>query len=208
MSWIISAILVSYLLGSIPNAYLFGRLLKGIDIRRFGSGNVGATNALRVLGKKVGIAVLILDMLKGLLASTLLADFILLKTKIVPAEALRIMLGAGSISGHNWSLFLNFKGGKGVATTIGVLLGLAIKIAQVKAAFILLLLTWLAVFFIFRIVSLASVVASIFLPIYMTICDTSRFLVISSAVLSIFIILRHRSNLSRLWHHEESRLTF
>lgn len=112
MLWIIITICASYLLGSIPTAYIFGRLLKGIDIRDFGSGNVGATNALRVLGKPVGITVLIIDILKGVLAVALLGNLLSAKVSFLPPEILRVMSGLCAIAGHNWTIFLNFKGGK------------------------------------------------------------------------------------------------
>lgn len=110
MLWIITGIIISYFIGSIPTAFIFGRLLQGIDIRKFGSGNVGATNAIRVLGKRVGIAVLILDILKGVI-SILLVQEIASRINISP-EILRILSGVSCICGHNWTIFLNFKEGK------------------------------------------------------------------------------------------------
>jgi glycerol-3-phosphate acyltransferase PlsY len=108
MPWIILGILVSYFIGSIPVAYLFGRLLKGIDIREFGSGNVGATNALRVLGKGAGITVLVLDILKGFIAVVFLGNFVAIKAGI-PEVTTRILLGLSCICGHNWTIFLRFE---------------------------------------------------------------------------------------------------
>jgi len=206
MLWIILAITISYLIGSIPTAYIFGRLLKGIDIRKFGSGNVGATNALRVLGKPAGITILILDILKGFLVVVFLGNFIALRMMDISSETLRIILGLSCICGHNWTLFLKFKGGKGVATTFGVLLGLAIKIAGLKLVVGLAILTWLVIFIITRIVSLASVLTGISLPIYMMFFKQSFSLISLSIILSIFILLRHRANLKRLFQGKESRL--
>lgn len=208
MLWIILGIATSYLIGSIPVAYIFGRLLKGIDIRKFGSGNIGATNALRVLGKGPGITVLVLDILKGFVVVLFLGNFITSKITGICDEILRIILGLSCISGHNWTIFLKFKGGKGVATTFGVLLGLAIKIGNLKITLGLAVLTWLAIFFIFRIVSLASVLTGIALPIYMTIFRQSGTLIFASAIISVFIIIRHRSNLKRLFQGKEPRITF
>ena len=161
----IVALLVSYLLGSIPTAYLFGRVLKGVDIRKVGSGNVGATNALRVLGKGPGITVLILDILKGLIAVTLLANLFIYQPVIWQAQNLCIIMGLCCICGHNWTIFLQFRGGKGIATSFGVLIGLAMKIPGLSLVVGLIILFWFIVFFSFRMVSLASIVAAIALPI-------------------------------------------
>jgi glycerol-3-phosphate acyltransferase PlsY len=207
MLWILLAIIVSYLIGSIPTAYIFGRLLKNIDIRKFGSGNVGATNALRVLGKWPGITVLILDVIKGILPIVFLGDFLLLKSTLNPQAAL-IILGLSCIAGHNWTIFLNFKGGKGMATTLGVLIGLAFRIADLKMILVLLIMTWLLVFLITRIVSLASLISALALPVVMVLFKQSTILVITSLILSGFVILRHKSNLSRLLRGKETKLTF
>lgn len=208
MPWIILAILISYLIGSIPTAYIFGRLLKGIDIRKFGSGNVGATNALRVLGKGPGITVLFLDILKGFVSVFFLGNLLALKVAGLSDESLRIILGLVCISGHNWTIFLGFKGGKGIAATFGVLLGLALKIAGLKVILGLIILTWLVTFIMLRVVSVASVLAGIALPIYMILFKHSHILIFSSIILSFFIILRHKSNLKRFFQGKEQRLTF
>ena len=205
MQWIILGIIASYLIGSVPTAYIFGRLLKGIDIRKFGSGNVGATNALRVLGKGPGAAVLILDILKDFIVVVYLGDFIIARSALISTEALRIILGLSCISGHNWTVFLQFKGGKGVATTLGVLLGLSVKIVGVKLI-LAIALTWFVVFLIARIVSVASVATGIAIPIYMLIFKQSLILILSGALLCIFIILRHVSNLKRFFQGKEKRL--
>ncbi|MDD5166952.1 MAG: glycerol-3-phosphate 1-O-acyltransferase PlsY [Candidatus Omnitrophica bacterium] len=207
MLWTILAIIISYLLGSIPTAYIYGRIFKKIDIRKLGSGNVGATNALRVLGKRAGIIVLLLDILKGSIAVVFLGDLLAPKM-IISDEAARVILGLACISGHNWTIFLNFKGGKGVATTFGVLLGLALRIAGLKMVLLLAILTWLSVFIISRIVSLASVVTAIGLPLYALLFKVSFPVVLLSSILSIFLILRHRSNLKRLLQGKEPQLDF
>ena len=208
MPWIILGIFISYLIGSIPTAYIFGRLLKGIDIRQFGSGNVGATNALRVLGTGQGIAVLVLDILKGSLAVIFLGNLIYPKVAFVSDEILRIILGLSCICGHNWTIFLRFKGGKGIATTFGVLFGLSIKIAGLKVILSLIILTWLLIFVIVRIVSVASVLSGIAFPIYMIIFKQSNILRFTSILISIFILLRHKSNIKRVFQGKESRLRF
>lgn len=206
MLWIIPGILISYLIGSIPTAYIFGRLLKGIDIRKFGSGNIGATNALRVLGKPAGIAVLVLDILKGFVGVFFLGNIVAARITGISDITARVLLGFCCICGHNWTIFLRFKGGKGMATTLGVLLGLAVKAAGIKVVFALVILTWLVVFAISRIVSLASILSGIALPLYMFLLKQPRILIYSSALLSILIILRHKSNLKRLSQGKEPRL--
>jgi len=206
MPWIIAGIVISYLIGSIPTAYIFGRLLKGIDIRKFGSGNVGATNALRVLGKPAGIAVLGLDILKGFVAVFFLGNIIVARITGISDITARVLLGFCCICGHNWTIFLRFKGGKGMAATLGVLLGLAVKAAGIRTIFALVILTWLAVFIITRIVSLASILSGIALPAYMFLFKQPRILIYSTVLLSVFIILRHKSNLKRLVQGKEPRL--
>jgi glycerol-3-phosphate acyltransferase PlsY len=206
MLWIIPAVFISYLVGSIPTAYIFGRLLKGIDIRKFGSGNVGATNALRVLGKGVGITVLLLDILKGFLTVVFIGNFAVSRAINISNEAIRISLGLSCISGHNWTIFLSFKGGKGIATTFGVLLGLAVSLTGFRLVLFASILTWLVVFLIARIVSIGSVITGIALPIYMVIFKQSKITVFSGIILALFIILRHKSNLKRIFQGKEPRL--
>ena len=205
---IVLVTIISYLIGSIPTAYIFGRWLKGIDIRQYGSGNVGATNALRVLGKGPGIAVLLLDVIKGLVAVLFLGGLLEPEINLIGSQARYIILGLACISGHNWTVFLSFKGGKGVATTLGVLAGLAIKISGLKLILGLMLLTWLAVFLIARIVSLASVIAAVSFPIYMLLFKQSRALFFTSLIFTAFILLRHKSNLKRIFQGKEPRLKF
>lgn len=208
MLWIITGIIISYLIGSIPTAYLFGKILKGIDIRNFGSGNVGATNALRVLGKKIGILVLLIDILKGLLPVIFLGDYLVSVGVPLSPEATRILLGLCCISGHNWTIFLRFKGGKGVATTLGVLLGLSFRITILGKAFGLVVLVWLATFFISRMVSLASILAGTSFPVFMFYVQGTKQLIFFSLVVAGFIILRHRANLKRIIQGKEPRLYF
>ena len=203
MLWIIPGTAISYLVGSIPTAYIFGRTLKGIDIRKFGSGNVGATNALRLLGKGPGMLVLALDILKGLLPVVLLGNLIQPRSSLNP-QIILIILGIACIIGHNWTVFLNFKGGKGIATSLGVLLGLAIKIPGLGTGLGIVLLIWLAVFMISRIVSLSSLISAISLPVFMLIFKQSKIMILTTLVLSIFVILRHKANIIRLCHGQEN----
>lgn len=206
MPWIILGTLISYLIGSLPTAYIFGRALKGIDIRKFGSGNVGATNALRVLGKPAGIAVLVLDIIKGFVAVLFLGNIIATRIAGISDITTRVILGLSCIAGHNWTVFLKFKGGKGMATTLGVLSGWTVKVAGIKLIFALVILTWLFVFLITRIVSLASILSAITLPVYMFLFKEPRILIYSGVLLAIFIILRHKSNLKRIFAGKEPPL--
>jgi len=208
MDYLIIGIIGSYLIGSIPTAYLFGRCLKGIDIRKFGSGNVGATNALRVLGKGPGISVLIIDIFKGLIPVVFLGNFIAARVTFLTAEIIYIIIGLACICGHSWTIFLNFKGGKGIATTFGALFGLAIITPSLKAILGLTMLTWFLVFILVRIISVASILSAIALPIFMVCFKKSPLLILFSIILSALIILRHKSNLKRIFQGKESRITF
>jgi len=204
----IAALLISYLIGSLPTAYLFGRILKRIDIRKVGSGNVGATNALRVLGKGPGIAVLLIDILKGFLTVVFLGNFFGNKAALLSSQDLSIFMGLACICGHNWTIFLQFKGGKGIATTFGVLLGLALKIPGLNSVIGLLILAWFTVFLLFRIVSLASICCAIALPVFTLIFKLPPMLIYLSFLLCIFVIIRHKANLVRIFRGREPRLYF
>ncbi len=208
MLWTVIALLVSYLLGSIPTAFLFGKMLKGIDIRKVGSGNVGATNALRALGKGPGITVLALDIIKGLFAVVFLGNYFADKPVLWQAQKLRIFMGLCYICGHNWTIFLRFKGGKGIATTFGVLLGFALKIHGLNIIIGILILTWLIVFFTFRIVSLASIIAALALPASCVFFRLPGPIISVSLILCVFVIIRHKANLERIFRGKESRLYF
>jgi glycerol-3-phosphate acyltransferase PlsY len=206
MARIIIASLISYLVGSIPTAYIFGRVLKGIDIRKSGSGNVGATNAFRVLGKTAGITVLIIDILKGLFCVVVVGKFVTGVNLPVSDTVARIILGFICICGHNWTVFLQFKGGKGVATTLGVLIGLGIIVPGLGKALLLTVVIWIITFAIFRTVSLSSVLSSICFPVFAFLFKEPAEIIIMSLILSFFILLRHRSNIQRIIQGKERRL--
>ena len=205
---LICAIILSYLIGSIPTAYIFGRIVKGVDIRKHGSGNVGATNAFRVLGAGFGITVLLLDALKGLVCVVGLADYILSRGLALNPLMLRVVLGLTAVAGHSWTVFLNFKGGKGMAATLGVLVGLSIKFPILRIILLVEIALWLAVFLSSRIVSLASVISAIVFSIFFIIFRQSPYLVLMSLILSLLIVFRHKSNIFRLLRGEESRINF
>ena len=192
---------LSYLLGSIPTAYIAGKFYKGIDIREHGSRNVGATNVFRVLGKVPGTIVLVIDILKGVLAVALVSSFLGLESNIF-----YILFGMASVCGHNWTVFLNFKGGKGVATSLGVLIGLTIKIISIRAVLALAVLIWAGVFIGFGYVSLASIVSVIFLPLLMLVFTHSFELVVLGVVFCVFVVIRHRPNIQRLLDGKESKV--
>lgn len=208
MLWTIAALLVSYLLGSIPTAYLFGKALKGIDIRKVGSGNVGATNAMRALGRGPGITVLLLDILKGFITVTFITDYFAGRAGFLQAQNLSILMGLACICGHNWTVFLQFKGGKGIATSFGVLLGLSLKIPGLNIVIGIVILTWLGVFFAFRMVSLASICGAVVLPIFALLLKLSWALFSVSLLLCAFVIIRHKANLTRIFGGTEPRLYF
>lgn len=207
MALMLLGIAFSYFIGSLPTAYLSGKLIKGIDIRNHGSGNVGATNAFRVLGAPIGITVLLLDALKGIICVIVIADFLITKGVVINELFLRIVLGVVSVIGHSLTVFLRFKGGKGMATTLGVLIGLAIKFPALKAILLIEVLLWFLVFMISRIVSLASIVSAVFLPIFFIAFKQPMSLIIMSLFLAIFIIYRHKANIFRLLHNQEPRLS-
>jgi glycerol-3-phosphate acyltransferase PlsY len=198
---VIIGIFLSYLIGSIPTAYIFGKSLKGIDIREHGSGNVGATNVFRVLGKKPGIFVLLLDILKGIIAVAVVSDLLGLTEVIY-----RVILAVAVVCGHNWTVFLGFKGGKGIATSFGVLIGLTIKIAVIRPVLILAVLIWLVCFFTTRIISVSSIVAATCLPIVMVLTDQEITIICLGVMFCIFVVLRHKANIRRLFAGQEPRV--
>jgi acyl phosphate:glycerol-3-phosphate acyltransferase len=201
MIYFLGGLIAAYLLGSIPTAYIFGKLLKNIDIREYGSGNVGATNVFRSVGKIPGIIVLLLDLLKGLAAVTLIPMFLeKLSTTTVESSSFCIALGAAVIAGHVWTVFLRFKGGKGVATTAGVMAGLSPWL--LLASFIV----WVVVFGVWKYVSLASISASTSLPIFAVIGGESFYFILFCAVLCTVGVFGHRSNIRRLIRGEEKKI--
>lgn len=204
----ISALLISYLIGSIPTAYLFGRALKGIDIRKIGSGNVGATNAMRALGKGPALIILLIDILKGFITVVFLGNYFINKPILLEAQNLTIIMGLCCICGHNWTVFLQFKGGKGIATSFGVLLGLSLKVAGLNVVIGLIVLIWLIIFTVSRIVSLASIVGAIMLPILSFYFKQPISLILLSLLLCIFVLIRHKANLIRILKGKEPRLYF
>lgn len=197
--------LLAYLLGSIPSGFLTGKA-KGLDIRAMGSGNIGATNAFRLLGKAAGSFVLFADALKGFLACVLVPRVAALPFREgnpAPAgDALLLIAGVCAVLGHNYTCWLRFKGGKGIATSAGVLL------AWVPMGLLAIFITWLIVFFASRFVSLASIAAAVVLPfaVWWLHGDRGWIYVAITTGLSALAIFKHRPNIRRLLDGTENRI--
>lgn len=193
----IVAILLSYVMGSIPAAHIAGRA-KGVDLRRHGSGNLGATNVFRVLGWKIGLAVFVFDAAKGALPVLYLPGLVV---STLSPEILAILCGLAAIAGHVRPLFLKFgKGGKGVATAAGVFLALAPVPMGVA------LVLFAAVVFMSGYVSLGSLTGAVALPVLLAVMEGPRAPVfIVSVVLATFVFWTHRANIGRLRRGEEHR---
>ena len=186
-------IAIGYLLGAIPSGYLAARWLMGIDLRDCGSGSTGATNVLRNVGKVPALVVFLIDVGKGALAVLLTKAFGL-------NDWLQVLAGLAALAGHIWPIWLGFKGGKAVATGFGMFLGLAWPVGL--ACFGL----FMAVISIFRIVSLASVVAALGLPLLMLAAGQSSAYISVSLVAALLVLWRHRSNVQRLIAGTEPRI--
>jgi glycerol-3-phosphate acyltransferase PlsY len=183
---------VSYLLGSIPFGLLVGRWWAKVDVREHGSGNIGMTNVLRTAGWFCALLTLLGDMGKGVAA-------ILLTRHFIGDETLTLISGILAVVGHNWPLFLRFKGGKGVATIAGVL------VAYEPRAAAILVVIWLVVLLIWRYISLASIVVAFCLPIVLAILQARLIEVVLAMVVAAFTIVRHRGNIERLRQGTEFR---
>ena len=186
-------VVIAYLLGSIPFAYLAGRT-RGIDIRTVGSKNVGASNVFRELGKGMGITVMALDIAKGLIA-VLIAD-------AQTASPWPLVAAAAAILGHVFPVWLHFKGGKGVAVAGGAMIGLAPLPA------IIVLVLWGIIVGVTRYVSVGSITAAAVFPFLVLAFGAPWPTVVFAFLASIMVIVRHRSNIRRLRHGEEHRLDF
>ena len=199
MSWqLLVALVLAYVIGSVPTGYVIGRLRR-IDIREHGSGNIGATNTLRVLGKPAGITALVLDVGKGFVAVTVLAAIAASGRSSLSESMMKVLLGIAAVAGHNWTVFLKFKGGKGVATSAGVFLGIAWLPVLISAAVFAILVLGT------RIVSVVSMSAAVVLPIAMLALHAEWEFVAFGIVAAALVLLRHRSNIGRLIKGEENR---
>jgi len=192
--------MVAYLVGSIPTSFIVARLLRGVDIRDYGSGNVGATNLSRVAGKKPAIFVLLVDIGKGIFAVTVVA-YIFAKADLnLDFYMFKLILGLAAICGHIWPVFLRFRGGKGVATSAGVMLIIAPKVLVIG------ILIWLIIVIITRYVSLGSILSSVSLPVSAAVLGEQIELVTFCVILCIIGTYKHKLNISRLIRNEEPKI--
>ncbi|NDF97576.1 MAG: glycerol-3-phosphate 1-O-acyltransferase [Chitinophagia bacterium] len=195
-------LLIAYLMGSVPTAVLVGRRFFGIDIREYGSGNAGATNVYRVLGAKWGTLVMIADMLKGVLAvqlALLLPDY---ADNEMAFQNLQTLLGLAAVIGHIFPVWADFRGGKGVATIFGMVLGIS-PLTAVGCVTIFSLVLYLT-----RFVSLSSILASISFPIFILVVfnvDNPLYRVFAITV-ALLVLLTHQKNIGRLLKGQEGKL--
>lgn len=183
--------ILAYLVGSIPNALWIGKMFKNIDVREFGSGNVGATNATRVLGWKLGVMVLIFDAFKGMI-------FIIIARILGLEDIYVVLIGLAAILGHSYSIYLKFKGGKAVATSLGVMLVLIPKVVMI------LIIVFLLIVIISGYVSLASISVAGLLPILSYIMY-NNIIALLSLVVGMLVIWRHKSNIKNLLEGKEDK---
>lgn len=192
LDFILAAVL-SYLIGSIPNGLILGKSIWGVDLRQHGSHNIGATNAWRTIGRQAGISIFLLDMLKGALSAYLglhLAD----------SALAGVICGLLAIAGHSWSIFLGFKGGKGVATGLGVIAMLMPTVT------LIVFCVWLAIVKGTGYVSLGSIIGAALVPILAFFLGFNMEFIVLGLIAAIFIIVRHKTNISRLLNGTESKI--
>lgn len=187
-------LLLSYLIGAVPTSYLAGRIFRGIDLREHGSGNLGATNLYRTLGWKYAVPVGLLDIAKGVIPVVLIAP------QVSASQRVAVACGVAAVIGHVYSVFVRFRGGKGVATAAGVMLGLA------PLAIGALLVVWLVIVFGTGYVSLGSIVAAALLPLAVWVLHPgARALLPVIALVAAGIVWLHRANIRRLLAGTENR---
>jgi glycerol-3-phosphate acyltransferase PlsY len=201
MLFIISLILLAYFIGSVPTAVWVGKTFYGIDVREFGSGNAGATNTFRVLGKKAGIPVLIFDIMKGSVAVAL-AYFSSFESGSSEFINFQLGLGVAVLIGHIFPVFAGFRGGKGVATLLGIV------ICILPLACCISLVVFLFSLFISRYVSLSSMLAGLVFPfvLHFAMHNTNQVLTIFSITVAVLLIVTHRKNIKRLLKNQESKV--
>lgn len=196
---------IAFLMGSVPTAYLAGKYARSIDIRQHGSGNMGATNVFRVMGKGWGSAVLAIDIAKGWFATACLATI----SGAFPGLSqplVQLFFGAAAIAGHTWTPWLGFKGGKGMAASAGALLGIFPHATLAAIA------VWGFCFFTTGYVSLSSIIAALAYPVLLAAfyrhTESFTAIFISSVILVALLVYNHRSNIGRLRRGEEHRVRF
>ena len=198
---IVLLIIVAYLVGSIPTAVWWGKRYYGIDVREFGSGNAGATNTFRVLGRKAGMPVLAIDILKGTI-SVLLAHFSNYTYDSNEFVTLELGLGIAALVGHVFPIFAGFRGGKGVATILGIVICLTpLTSLMVLGVFLIVLLAT-------RYVSLSSMIAGLSFPFFLNIIlkNQNQMLLIFSLFVAALLLVTHKKNISRLLKREETKV--
>jgi glycerol-3-phosphate acyltransferase PlsY len=197
---VILSILAGYLLGSVNAALVIGKVFFKKDIRNYGSGNAGATNVLRTFGKGAAAAVLALDFLKGILAC--LAGQLLTGEIDNAGWAGMYLAGFAAVIGHNWPVYFNFKGGKGVLTSFAVIL----YISPVPA--LICLAVFIVIVSLTRYVSLGSIIAAILWPVVSIFFDLPALMLVIAVLMVILIIIRHKENITRLFQGTEKKLSF
>ena len=193
--------LVAYLIGSINFAIIFSKKFAGFDVREKGSKNAGTTNVLRTVGKKAAVLTLICDILKGVV-SVLLAMLAAYIWKETDAEVLKYLAGLFAIIGHSWPVYYGFKGGKGVATSLGVLLMVNAQIGVICLVFALIIMIAT------RWVSLGSILAAILFPILTVFMTDNFWAKVISILIGLLVVFNHRSNIKRLKQGTENKLSF
>ena len=202
---IIILLILSYLTGAFPSAVWFGRTFYNVDVREYGSGNAGATNTFRVLGKNAGVPVLFMDVFKGWISVNYI--FLINSSNIFSPELLfenQLAFGIAAVIGHLFPIYTGFRGGKGIATMLGLLIGL-----QPYAAFFSLII-FVIILFVFRYVSLASMVASFAFPFFVMIIlsSTNEPLNLFAIFVPILSLITHQKNIERLIRKEETKVKF
>ncbi len=200
----ILTLIIAYLLGSVPTAVWVGQLFHGIDVREHGSGNAGATNTFRVLGYRAGVPVLLIDVFKGWLAVNLIHIFIEPGQSSEELFHLQLRLGVCALIGHIFPVFAGFRGGKGVATLLGIVLALNPQAALMSIG------VFLFVFLSTRYVSLSSIIASLFFPVVVMAINITEqpSMVVFALIISVIVVITHQKNIERLLKRQESRIKF
>ncbi|MBQ3853106.1 MAG: glycerol-3-phosphate 1-O-acyltransferase PlsY [Anaerovibrio sp.] len=193
MMELLIACVASYLIGSIPNGLILGKAIWGVDLRKHGSNNIGATNAWRIIGKKAGVSIFLLDMVKGVIGAGLGIFY-------AGSPLAGVLCGILAVIGHSWSIFLGFKGGKSVSTGLGVLMMLMPKVAFI------VFLVWLAVVFVTQYVSLGSIIGAALVPVLAYIFSMPMEYFVFGVLAAVFIIYRHKANIDRLLHGRENKI--
>lgn len=201
--WIILSIIIAYLLGSIPSAVWYGLRFYNVDVRKHGSGNAGATNTFRVLGKRAGTIVMLVDILKGL-SATMLAFFLIRMHAIDHGQLVeyKLLLGVVAVIGHVFPLYTNFKGGKGVATLLGMVVSIQPLVALSCIIIFLLSLTFS------KYVSLSSLLATLAFPLLLMIPPFKTdepILIFFGFLMFIVLAITHKKNIRRLFNGDENR---